>query len=73
MQEEFGVHVEIGDYLGANVHDYGTKVFRLMTYKATVEEDIHWSTDHDLIDWVEFSQMSDYQLAPADVPLLEYI
>jgi 8-oxo-dGTP diphosphatase len=73
MQEEFGVHAEIGDYLGDSVHDYGSKIVRLMAYKATVEEDIHQSTDHDLIEWVECSRMSSYQLAPADIPLLQYI
>lgn len=73
MQEEFGVHAEIGVHLGNNVHDYGSKVVRLMAYKATVEEDIHQSTDHDLIDWVELSKMSGYRLAPADIPLLQYV
>ena len=46
MQEEFSVHAKIGSYLGDNVHDYGSKVVRLMAYKVTVEEDIHQSTDH---------------------------
>jgi 8-oxo-dGTP diphosphatase len=73
MREEFAVHAEIGSYLGDNVHDYGSKVVRLMAYKVTVEEDLHQSTDHDRIEWVEFSQMGNYQLAPADIPLLEYI
>jgi len=73
MREEFDVHAEIGEYLGDNIHDYGSKVVRLMAYKASVDEVIHQSTDHDLIDWVEFSQMGEYQLAPADVPLLGYI
>ena len=73
MQEEFGVHAEIGNYLGDNVHDYGSKVVRLMAYEAVVEGGIHQSTDHDRIDWVEFSQFSDYPLAAADIPLLNYI
>lgn len=73
IQEEFGVHAKIGEYLGDNVHDYGSKVVKLMAYTVTVEENIHQSTDHDLIEWVEFTQMGDYQLAPADIPLLDYI
>ena len=73
LKEEFGVHAEIGAYLGDNVHDYGLKVVRLMAYRASVNEDIHQSTDHDLIEWAKFDQMGDYQLAPADIPLLEYI
>ncbi len=73
IQEEFGVHAEVGQYLGDNVHDYGEKIVRLMAYEVIVEEDIHQSTDHDQIEWVELSQMHDYPLAPADVPLLRYL
>ena len=73
MLEEFGVHAEIGKFLGDNVHDYGAKVVRLLAYKVSVEEDIDQSTDHDLIEWVEFGQMESYQLAPADIPLLQHI
>ena len=29
--------------------------------------------DHDLIEWVMLVQMADFQLAPADIPLLEYL
>ena len=73
IEEEFGVHAEVGQYLGDNVHDYGEKIVRLMAYEVTVAEDIHQSTDHDQIEWVELSQMHDYPLAPADVPLLRYL
>jgi 8-oxo-dGTP diphosphatase len=73
IEEEFGVHAQVGEYLGDNVHDYGEKIVRLMAYEVAVEEDIHQSTDHDLIEWVELSLMGDYPLAPADVPLLQYL
>ena len=73
IEEEFGVYAQVGAYLGENVHDYGDKTVRLMAYEATVEQDIHQSTDHDQIEWVELNQMDDYPLAPADVPLLRYL
>mgnify|MGYP001822086210 FL=1 len=73
IEEEFGVYAQVGAYLGENVHGYGDKTVRLMAYEATVEQDIHQSTDHDQIEWVELNQMDDYPLAPADVPLLRYL
>jgi 8-oxo-dGTP diphosphatase len=73
IEEEFGVHAQVGEYLGHNVHDYGEKIVRLMAYEVAVEEDIHQSTDHDRIEWVGLNQLDDYQLAPADVPLLRYL
>ena len=73
IEEEFGVYAQVGAYLGENVHGYGDKTVRLMAYEATVEQDIHQSTDHDQIEWVELNQMDDYPLATADVPLLRYL
>ena len=73
IEEEFGVYAQVGAYLGENVHGYGDKTVRLMAYEATVEQDIHQSTDHDQIEWVELNQMDDYPFAPADVPLLRYL
>ena len=73
IEEEFGVYAQVGAYLGENVHGYGDKTVRLMAYEANLEQDIHQSTDHDQIEWVELNQMDDYPLAPADVPLLRYL
>ena len=41
--------------------------------KVVVGMEIRESTDHDQIEWVGLSLMQQYQLAPADVPLLEYL
>jgi len=42
-----------------------------MAYQTTVEEEIHQSTDHDQVDWMDLGQMDDYFVAPAEVPLLQ--
>lgn len=60
MREEFDVETRIGGYLGDNLHDYGSKVVRLMAYAVTVDEEIRQSTDHDRIEWVDLSQMRGY-------------
>lgn len=73
IREEFDVEAKVEGYIGESVHDYGTKVVRLMAYRVVVEDEIRESTDHDLIEWVELNQMTNYQLAPADIPLLGYL
>lgn len=73
LQEEFGVQAKIGEYLGENLHDYGSKVVRLMAYQVFVDEQILHSTDHDQVHWVTLDQITGYQLAAADIPLLDYL
>ena len=73
MWEEFGVHADVGDYLGDNVHDCGSKTIRLLAYEVAVSGEILQSTDHDCIEWVALEDMGNYQLAEADIPLLEQI
>jgi 8-oxo-dGTP diphosphatase len=73
MREEFGVHADVGGYVGDNVHDYGSKIIRLLAYQVSVTGDLLQSTDHDRIEWVRLEEMRDYPLAEADIPLLECI
>jgi 8-oxo-dGTP diphosphatase len=73
MWEEFGIHADVGDYLGDNVHDYGSQNIRLLAYQVTVRGELLQSTDHDCIEWVVLEDMRNYQLAEADIPLLKYI
>lgn len=73
MREEFDVHADVGNYLGDNVHDYGSKVIRLLAYEVSVTGDLLQSTDHDCIEWATLEEMRNYHLAEADIPLLQHI
>ena len=73
LQEEFGVTVEVGAFLGENTHDYGSAIIRLRAYRVVLNGDLKESTDHDAMDWCTLTQLKRLQLAPADVPLLKYI
>jgi len=73
MWEEFGVHADVGAYLGDNVHDYGSKVIRLLAYEVAVSGELLQSTDHDCIEWATLEEMRNYHLAEADIPLLQHI
>lgn len=73
LAEEFGVEATIGGLIGVSVHDDGTMVVRLTAYRARVTDAIVASTDHDRLEWVRRECLSDYRLAPADVPLLRHL
>ena len=73
LQEEFGVTVEVGTFLGENTHDYGSAIIRLKAYRVLSSEELKESVDHDMIKWCTLDQLKRLQLAPADVPLLEHI
>ena len=73
LQEEFGVTVEVGAFLGENTHDYGSAIIRLKAYRVLSSEELKESVDHDMIKWCTLDELNRLQLAPADVPLLEHI
>ena len=73
LAEEFSLDAQIGRFLGENIHDYGAQKIRLMAFLvAEFSGEIRLS-DHDRIDWVEAERLSDYRLAPADIPLVKVI
>jgi len=73
LAEEFGVDASVGGRVGVSVHDDGTTIVRLTAYRARVADEIVSSTDHDRLEWVTRESLSDYRLAPADVPLLRHL
>ena len=67
LEEEFGIAVEVGEFVAENVHDYGDKVVRLLAYEVVHIAGEFRLTDHDAIDWLPATQLHSIQLAPADV------
>ncbi len=72
LLEELGVRTRVGDFIGENIHDYGSKLVRLMAYEVVLLEDNLKLTDHDRSLWLSEEQMSSVEWAPADIPLLEH-
>lgn len=71
--EEFDVDCVVGRFVGESLYDYGDKVVRLLAYFVQVETKVVSSQDHDLIEWVPVEKLAAYRLAPADLPLLEFL
>ena len=71
LEEEFEVTVEVGDFVGSSIYDYGEKVIRLMAYKVKHLSGEFTLHDHDEFCWLPLQRLSELRWAPADVPLVE--
>ena len=71
MKEEFGIEVEIGDYIGESIYPYSHGAIKLLAYRA------HWTSgkivlkEHADYRWVPSEQLSEYDFAAADIPIVE--
>ena len=73
LQEEFGITVDVGQFIAENVHDYGEKVVHLMAYSVRHLAGDFRLTDHDQICWLPRAELHSIKWAPADVPLVEAV
>jgi len=71
LKEEFGVHCVIGSFFEESVHDYGTKVIRLLSFFVTHISGDFQLRDHDRLLWLVPGELSTIEWAPADVPFVE--
>lgn len=71
LVEELGIHCQIGGFLAESLHDYGTKVIRLLGFHAHHRHGELRLTDHDAIRWLTVDELGSLQWAPADIPLVE--
>lgn len=70
--EEMEIKISVKDYGGKSICDYGNgKVVELLGYTAEIIEGDIVLTDHDKYIWVALSEINNYNLAPADIPLVE--
>ncbi|MGO4541291.1 (deoxy)nucleoside triphosphate pyrophosphohydrolase [Paenibacillus sp. 2TAB19] len=73
LLEEMGITIEPYAYVGANKHDYGTVMIKLIAYKASFVSGEFVLTDHDDYRWVGTEEFEEYTFAPADVPFLRML
>lgn len=73
IKEEFELVIKAKEFLINNVCEYPTKVVDLRLYKCDYvsgEFNLH---DHSEYKWVDKEELLEYDLAPADIPLAEYV
>jgi len=71
IREEFGIKVLVGRFFGESVYHYDHGSIQLLAYRA------HWASgkivlkEHADCRWVSSKQLSEYDFAPADIPIVE--
>lgn len=73
IKEEFELTIKAKKFINNNVCEYPTKVVDLRLYKCDYvsgEFNLH---DHFEYKWVNKEELLEYDLAPADIPLAEYV
>ncbi len=71
MQEEFGVEVSVGRFLGESIYHYEHDTIKLQAYRTRLVSGNLAPKDHSAFRWVSTERLSDYDFAPADIPFVE--
>jgi 8-oxo-dGTP diphosphatase len=69
LEDELGIQALIGRKCAESFHQYDHGKFRIVAYTAD------WTTGnlrlraHDRVEWVNFKDLGEYRLLPADAPI----
>ncbi|AGA69050.1 ADP-ribose pyrophosphatase [Desulfitobacterium dichloroeliminans LMG P-21439] len=67
--EEFGVEVEVKEFVMESVYTYPQGSIRLLAYQVNILRGEPQLRVHDCYEWVNTDELLDYNLLPADVPI----
>ncbi len=71
LKEEFEIEVSIGSFIHESLFDYGHKQISLLGYYADHLSGEVVLNDHQDIAWVSIDEFDLYELAPADIPIVD--
>lgn len=71
--EEFELKIKAKDFIVNNVCEYPGKIVDLRLYSCDYISGDFKLHDHSEYKWVSKEEIMDYDLAPADIPLANYI
>ena len=73
LREEFGIDVEVGEFLVSHIHEYPHGTINLRSYRVQHLDGIFDLRDHDEVQWVEPKEFRKYEFAPADLPTIKFL
>ena len=73
IKEEFNVSVKCLKYLTNSEYDYEKFTVNLKAYLASFISGSFSLTDHDEVKWIDIRKYKNYDFAPADIPIIEYL
>ncbi|MFD2593853.1 (deoxy)nucleoside triphosphate pyrophosphohydrolase [Sphingobacterium griseoflavum] len=71
LDEELGLKVSIQQPFVTHIHEYAKGTIELISFICSTAQTAFELVDHDQIEWIDVSQLLDWKLAPADVPIAE--
>lgn len=69
LMEELNLNVNIKRHFFDTVHHYEKITIELISFICETNDLAVESTDHDQLEWVEVSDLLNWKLAPADIPI----
>ena len=73
LREEFSIEATIGEYLTESFYEYGSVNINLKAYLVESFSGDLKLVDHDKIEWIKIEQIKEYDFAPADIPINDYL
>jgi 8-oxo-dGTP diphosphatase len=73
LEEELGIEVRVGTFLGESVYHCEHGAVRLLAYRTSWEAGNLEPRVHDQIKWVALEELAEYDFAPADVPFVKLL
>jgi 8-oxo-dGTP diphosphatase len=73
IREELGCDIVITRALASFIHDYKTVVIEMLPFVCTLTSNspAPHATEHVAIAWVDLEKLATYDLAAADLPIIE--
>jgi len=71
LKEEFDIDVSVGDFLGSNIQHYEHISIELMAYRSSCNGTQITPKGHKNYEWVTIDELSQYDFAPADRPIVD--
>ena len=72
-KEELNILISVGDVFMDVIHEYPDIMVHLTLFNATIFEGEPQKSEHNDIQWIMPSEISNYEFCPADEEILEQI
>ena len=73
IAEELNIAIKVGRFFTASTYKYPQKSVHLLAFWAELTGGEIRTLFHDEIKWVAFDKLSDFNFAPADIPIVEQL
>lgn len=73
IKEEFELDIKANKFLINNICEYPNKIVDLRLYSCNYVKGEFRLHSHSEYKWVEKAELMNFDLAPADIPLAEYV